>query len=89
MPLDPARFLPAPASYDRPPRPADPSIVRYPVTAYDPLTTLGPRRYEVDYGTGTFRDATPRAGGGYSTYDYGTGQFGSIRPRPGGGFSID
>jgi hypothetical protein len=37
----------------------------------------------------TFREATPRAGGGYNTYDYETGRHGTIRPRVGGGFTAD
>lgn len=58
MPLDPARFLkalPPPADRDRPH--PEPAAKRWPVESYNPLHTLRPRAYDVEYGPGTFGNA--------------------------------
>lgn len=57
MPLEPARYLPPLPPPERPDgRPQLPTR-KWPVTPYNPLRTLGPRSYQVDYGTGTFGNA--------------------------------
>ncbi|HWA76861.1 MAG TPA: BamA/TamA family outer membrane protein, partial [Polyangiaceae bacterium] len=57
MPLDRARYLPALPAPERPDGRPQLSARKWPVTPYSPLGTLGPRSYEIDYGTGTFGNA--------------------------------
>jgi hypothetical protein len=57
LPLDPARYLEAPPPPKRPDPPTDPGTRRWPVRDYNPLPTLRPRRYEVEYGDGQFGKA--------------------------------
>ncbi|MBI4705911.1 MAG: PD40 domain-containing protein, partial [Deltaproteobacteria bacterium] len=55
MPLDPARFLAAPAArQERPDAPAEPPPVRWRRQRYDPLPTLRPYRYSFEYAPGSF-----------------------------------
>lgn len=64
MPLEREDFLPAlPAPEEADARVTIPAR-NWPVTPYNPLKSVGPRSYELDYGTGTFGNAlTIRAHG--------------------------
>ncbi len=55
MPLDPARFLPAPPPpADRPDPPTEPERARARRYPYSPLSTLAPRSYQIDYAPGRY-----------------------------------
>ncbi|WP_437732892.1 BamA/TamA family outer membrane protein [Sorangium sp. So ce1335] len=55
MPLDPARFLPAPPPPgDRPDPATEPSPLRLERTPYNPLPTLAPRAFTLDYAPGSY-----------------------------------
>jgi hypothetical protein len=56
--LDRSRFLPvAKSTRERPLPRGRPSFRRYPVEAYNPLPSLRPRSWTIDYGPGTFGNA--------------------------------
>ena len=58
MPLDRSKFLPALAYVDqRPATPPERFTKRWPVHGYNPLPTLRPHAYRLDYGPGTFGQA--------------------------------
>lgn len=58
MPLDVATFLPVEPYVDaHPAPPEDPSNRNWPVVAYNPLPTLGPYTYSVNYASGVFGPA--------------------------------
>ena len=58
MPIERSRFLAAlPYRDDRPERHPEAETVHYPVERYDPLPTLRPRAYEIDYGPSVFGQA--------------------------------
>ncbi len=58
MPFDEGRFLPAlPASKTRHAPHPEPAARRWAVKTYNPLPTLRPTAYELEYGPGTFGDA--------------------------------
>lgn len=54
MANDAARWLPALPYADARARAPDPVLFRYPLKPYDPLLTLRPRQYYVEYGPGAF-----------------------------------
>ncbi|WP_437811359.1 BamA/TamA family outer membrane protein [Sorangium sp. So ce1078] len=55
MPLNPARFLPAPPPpTDRPDPPTEPSAVRLERSPYNPFPTLAPRAITLDYAPGSY-----------------------------------
>lgn len=57
MPLDPAKFLPAPdAPTDRPSPLPEPGAVKIEKYRYNPLPTLRPRNYFLSVGTGAYGD---------------------------------
>jgi hypothetical protein len=58
MPFEPGRFLPAlPFDDERPHAHTEPSLSRFKIEPYNPLPTLRPRAYEIEYfsNAGTFR----------------------------------
>lgn len=54
MDNDPARWLPAPPYVGTRGQGPAPVLFRYPIRAYEPLQTLRPRQYYVEYGPGAF-----------------------------------
>jgi len=57
MPLDPSRFLDAPPPLDegeRPDRPEEPAHTKLENKPYQPLRTLAPRAFSIDYGPGNY-----------------------------------
>jgi WD40-like Beta Propeller Repeat len=57
LPLDRSRWLDPPPPPGPRPRPhPDPGFKKWPVESYDPLATLRPRAYTLDYGKGAFGD---------------------------------
>jgi hypothetical protein len=57
LPLDRARFLPAPPAPPHEDHRANLPARKWPVSPYSPARSLRPRSYRVDYGTGTFGNA--------------------------------
>ena len=58
MPFDPASFQPAPEYVDnRPQPPTNPPHTDYETRPYDPLPSMRPRRFDFQYGPGTFGQA--------------------------------
>ncbi|MFO0612460.1 MAG: hypothetical protein U0414_07725 [Polyangiaceae bacterium] len=59
MPLEPAKFLPAPAAPDDRPSPLpEPGRVKLERYRYNPLPTLRPRNYVLSVGTGNYGDVS-------------------------------
>ncbi len=55
MPIEKSRFLPAlPAPLDRPDRPTEPGLVALTRTPYNPLPTIAPRHYLINYKPGSY-----------------------------------
>jgi WD40-like Beta Propeller Repeat len=55
MPLEPSRFLPAPAALDDRAEGFEPGLSHaWPIESFNPLPTLRPRAYTLAYGPGTF-----------------------------------
>lgn len=57
MPFEPSHFLPALEPEPRPEPNPDPAPREWPVAPYNPLPTLRPHRYDIQYGTGLFGNA--------------------------------